>query len=652
MNSSTITPDLYENNFFVKKSFIYTLLAVLFISLEAYGQTSNVDSLKTLLASPQEDTLRSQQLRLLSWTQFEKGEIDDAKIYANELLALTEADRYKNDIFWIKAKTYALNVLGIIDASQGKYRDAIKYQTEALSLRKQIGDKGNIANSLMNLGIDYWYLGQYPEALTYYLEALTIFDELKDSTGIADINNNIGGIYEHMLQFDQALSYYQTSLQIRLLKGDKEGTAECYNNIGNIYDYQKKYQASLDNHFKALQIHMELENKEGIAIAKENIANTYSNMGNYEEELKYREASLSINKELGNQQGIATSYNSIGFTFNQQKKYALALDNYQEGLRISKSIGSTDRMMDAYQGLATSNAGLKQYEKAYSYHIAYTDLRDTLLNKENQNQMADMKEKYESEKKDAQISLLHKNAELLQEKNKRRGLIRTILIIASIIVVVLLFIRYRVLNALQMEKMRNRISKDLHDDIGSTLSSISIYSSAVERMKADQFPEVTAAVSHIGRSARTAMENMSDIVWAINPANDTFQNMMNRLQIFAIRLLETKDIELQFEIPEVLQSIKLSMTQRKNIYLILREAIHNVAKYSRATHCVVSAKLENKKIGLEVMDDGIGFSDIAPGLGGNGLVNMQERADELKANIQINSENQKGTRVSLQFSYH
>ena len=211
--------------------------------------------------------------------------------------------------------------------------------------------------------------------------------------------------------------------------------------------------------------------------------------------------------------------------------------------------------------------------------------------------------------------------------------------------------QYQFLQFKKIQAIRNRISKDLHDDIGSTLSSISINSTAVQQMKPENFPEVISTVANIGQNARIAMENMSDIVWAINPANDTFRNLMARLQAFSTQILEAKDIQLQFDIPEAIQSIKLSMPQRKNIYLILREAIHNVAKYSNASHCLVSAKLENKKIDLEVKDNGTGFSQIIPGLGGNGMVNMQVRADELKALFKIHSGKEKGTRVSLQIAY-
>jgi signal transduction histidine kinase/ligand-binding sensor domain-containing protein len=198
---------------------------------------------------------------------------------------------------------------------------------------------------------------------------------------------------------------------------------------------------------------------------------------------------------------------------------------------------------------------------------------------------------------------------------------------------------------------RRRIATDLHDTVGSTLSSISIYSSAVEHMKSNQFHEIQLTVSLIGQSARMVMENMSDIIWAISPANDSFQNMIDRLQLLSTQLLKAKKIQLKFDIAEDLHSIKLSMPQRKNIYLILREAIHNVAKHSQATHCIVSAKLENKIIDLEVSDNGNGFSVTMGGLGGNGIINMKARSEELKALFHVQSEINKGTHIYLKIAY-
>lgn len=209
---------------------------------------------------------------------------------------------------------------------------------------------------------------------------------------------------------------------------------------------------------------------------------------------------------------------------------------------------------------------------------------------------------------------------------------------------------YQLVQFKKIQAIRNKIAKDLHDEIGSTLGSISIYSTAATQMKPDRYPDIISTLGQIGQNARTAMENMSDIVWAINPSNDSLQNLLDRLRQFAIRLMEAKQIELEFHIPEALQHARLNIQQRKNIYLILREAIYNVAKYSQASTCSVIGHLAQKKINLEVRDDGVGFEELSPGLGGNGMLSMRQRAAELNGQIDIISAKNQGTRVLVQFS--
>jgi ligand-binding sensor domain-containing protein len=209
--------------------------------------------------------------------------------------------------------------------------------------------------------------------------------------------------------------------------------------------------------------------------------------------------------------------------------------------------------------------------------------------------------------------------------------------------------KYRLAHFRKIQAIRNKISKDLHDEIGSTLGSISIFSKAAEMMKADQYDEILSTVRLIGTNARNAMENMSDIVWAIQPSNDTLKDLMDRLQLYAFKMLEAKNITLQFDIPEDMYDAKLTLHQRRNIYLILCEAIHNVAKYSNATHCIVTAEIIHNKINLQIKDDGLGFDPVSKSLGGNGFINMKQRAQELNAVFTVFTEKLRGTILTLQF---
>ncbi len=210
---------------------------------------------------------------------------------------------------------------------------------------------------------------------------------------------------------------------------------------------------------------------------------------------------------------------------------------------------------------------------------------------------------------------------------------------------------YRLMHIQKIHEIRNKISKDLHDDIGSTLSSISISSTVAEKMSKEQFPEIISTISYIGENSRAAMENMSDIVWAINPANESLKKLIERFQIYAYSILSAKNIRLHLDFPESIYSTKLTMQQRKNIYLILREAIQNVAKYSEATTCLVTGSMVNKKINIQVKDDGLGFDEIITSLGGNGMINMKQRADELRATFDVQSEKLKGTSLTLELNY-
>jgi len=209
--------------------------------------------------------------------------------------------------------------------------------------------------------------------------------------------------------------------------------------------------------------------------------------------------------------------------------------------------------------------------------------------------------------------------------------------------------RYRLAQFKKILDIRNKISQDLHDDIGSTLGSISIQSASVQHMKREDYTEILSTVKHMGESTRSAMENMSDIVWAINPKNDSFKSMIDRFKIASYKLLDARNIKLDVSIPEGVEKIKLDIEQRKNLYLILREAIYNVAKYSEASHCQVTATALHKTLQMLITDDGKGFDHIASSLGGNGLINMKQRAAELKGMLNIQSGAQKGTSIALQF---
>ena len=139
---------------------------------------------------------------------------------------------------------------------------------------------------------------------------------------------------------------------------------------------------------------------------------------------------------------------------------------------------------------------------------------------------------------------------------------------------------------------------------------------------------------------------MSDIVWAVNPDNDSFEDIILRMRSLAFNLLRAKNIEFTFRASESLNDIKLSMEKRRNLYLIFKESLNNLVKYSEATLVSIQLFSEDSLVKLIIRDNGKGFDPLLPA-NGNGLNNMQIRAKEMKAQIKIESTIGEGTSTEL-----
>ncbi len=217
-----------------------------------------------------------------------------------------------------------------------------------------------------------------------------------------------------------------------------------------------------------------------------------------------------------------------------------------------------------------------------------------------------------------------------------------LLIIITIVAVVYGIYSYRIQEVIRLQNIRNRISGDLHDDIGSTLNSISVYS---EVAKQDQSKHAHA-LEMIGEASRKIVDSMSDIVWTINPENDSFENIILRMRSLAFNLLRAKNIEFIFKADESLNNIKLSMENRRNLFLIFKEAINNLIKYADASRVSIQLLREGLSIKLIISDNGNGFETKQQSTG-NGLNSMKRRAAEMKAMLQIESVIKEGTRIEL-----
>lgn len=225
------------------------------------------------------------------------------------------------------------------------------------------------------------------------------------------------------------------------------------------------------------------------------------------------------------------------------------------------------------------------------------------------------------------------------------------LLLAALLIaggVVALF-RYRLAQAHKVFAVRDRIAADLHDEIGSTLSSVALYGAVARQQSVD--PSSVDLLDRITEGTSAALESMNDIVWSVNSRFDGVEHLFDRMRDFAVRTAEDSDFELRFTIEGALDAVKLDMEQRKNLYLFLREAVHNVAKHANCSNLSVTINCSRHQLRLSIADDGKGMqqgSEVAAySMGGNGLPGMRKRAEALHGSMAVTSAPGEGTEVVL-----
>ena len=206
--------------------------------------------------------------------------------------------------------------------------------------------------------------------------------------------------------------------------------------------------------------------------------------------------------------------------------------------------------------------------------------------------------------------------------------------------------RYRVAHLLELERVRTHIATDLHDDIGSSLSQIAVLSE-VARRQVNGNVAVSIPLSTIASTSRELVDSMSDIVWAVNPNRDHLSDLSQRMRRFASDLLTAHDIEFHFDAQETERPVRLDAHVRRQVFLIFKEAVHNMVRHSGCSNVSIELRIEKHAIHLTLSDDGKGF-DPDQQSHGHGLMSMRQRAGSLGAALEIVSHPSHGAVISLQ----
>lgn len=592
------------------------------------------------------------------------GAKDSALFYLDKLRKLAEA--YPN------LRPSYTSAAGMYYKREQDFKAALPFllETVALAEKEARADSSvthltNLAGTNLNVGNTVTEMGDFKTAQRYQLKALDLFEKVDNKRGISYCYQMLGNNFLELHRYQEARDYTRKALEIKTAQKDTRGIGTADEQLANIFKLTRLYDSAL----KYYQLTLAIDQRLGLKLEETTldleIGQAYKARQNDSAARRYFEQGKALASAAGDSARVASFDAALISMRKNMEDPLLAEQQLLNTLYKEMQTGDITSLQTTYQFLADHYANTGQTRKAFDYLKKYYDLNDSLLDVNIQVQLRKMEGQYNVGKKEQEIALLKKDQQLTHAnlekqkamvevqnavlaKNKLFQYSAVVLFCLLLLIGFLILNRYRIVHrvrrAMELEKMRNHIARDLHDDIGSTLSSINIASKiALESPSADGSRN---SLEKIMERSADIMEKMDDIVWTINPLNDTMEQLLYRMKEFAAEMLEPLSINFSFEEQGDLSTMKLDIRKRKDLYLVFKEAINNAAKYSECRNLLIRLHRVGEYLKLEITDDGKGFAAETI-RNGNGLNNMRERAASMVASLRINSSVGEGTRIGL-----
>ena len=405
---------------FPVKIICHISLFILF-SYATIAKAATIDSLTKALVNVTSDSIRCELLNKIAWEY--KFSNPDTSIYlANAAMKISK----KNNI--LKETGNAQNTLGVVEYLTGNYKEAFLHLYEAFKINTQLGDEKTLAKIFNNLGLICSDQGNYPKSLEYHLKSLKISEHLNNKSGISASLNNIGTIYRYQGNYRKAQEYFFKSLHINQSLDNKQEIANNLNNIGTVLSNTEKQEEALKYFFQSLALEQQIGNKKFEYNCMLNIGSIYMNQNKYSLALSFLNNALEGKKVSGDEQGIPNILLNIGYIYLKQKEQRKAIDFMKRSLTESLHLESNEDIKESYRGLTDAYEFTNDCQNAFFNYKQFNKVKDSIMNADNMDKIANMQTIYETEKKDNEIQLLNKDKEIQKAEITRQTLIKNAVI--------------------------------------------------------------------------------------------------------------------------------------------------------------------------------------------------------------------------------
>lgn len=564
------------------------------------------------------------------------------------------------------------STVGLVYDYQQDLTRAMDNYKKSYEVRKQTGDVNKVAASLISIGNVYLMQAVYDSALQVFLEAKKLYSSTANNRGLADASLNIGLVFDYQGILDKSIPYYHAALNYYSQLQDLLGVANCHNNLAIVFKNMNMLDSAIFHNTLSIQLYDKFGSKYGSAAAYTNRGNIFQLKSEFDKATDDFNQAYNIYQSIGSQHGLAAVTHSLGESSRMKHHYAKALKYYYQSLNIANKLGMPVELLDAQKGLQNTYEAIKQFDSAYFYFKMSQALEDSIKSLEKSRIIADLESKYESAKKDQEILALladareKENSMLKYELDIRKSRMQVVLaliILSFTLITAFVMISYREkkkrLEIANKEKeyqvaliqtqhdQRLNISRDMHDDLGSDLTRMSLicHNLMVKYGGSISDKELTDTFQTIDGLSRKVMTGMREVLWTMNPDYDNLPRFIAYIRGFVSDMVADLQIAYELTGPEQIDQIYLSPQVRKELLLIIKEAVNNAIKHSGCTHIKIKYDTENY-IDLSIDDNGIGF-DFSQQSNGIGMSSIHHRTAKIGGKISIKTAPGQGTVVHL-----
>ncbi|MBR07153.1 MAG: hypothetical protein CMP48_05655 [Rickettsiales bacterium] len=611
-------------------------LFILF-SFSAKSQTMNWDSLERHINS-KVDTAKIEALYLSAYN-LSSNFPDSALVLGNKALSQSL------DLEYLRGIAESHNNIGTVFRTLSQYDSGESHYKKAIIFYKELRDEKGEGTALNNLGFLEQERGNYETASAYLLQSMQINEQIGNQEMLGSNYVNLGIVLSNMDRVDEAVTYYRKAIPIQLKSEDYQSLGNIYNNIAIEFRKEKVYDSALLYYKRSIKYREKAQDFRGLAATTNNLGILYFYLDKQDSTLILFKRALKTYERIGDRKEIARSYFNIAELHRMQGDYNLALSNLKLSLQEAKEVRSKEQIRDALLGLARVYAKIENFESAYEYRIEYEVYKDSLMDERNSRAVLEMTEKYESEKKDNQITQLELDQQLNQLLLAKSANQRNILLALCVIILIaaiLLFLLFR--NKRKSLREREILLKEIHHRVKNNLQVIS----SLLKLQAGSLQN-EAAVDAI-KEGQHRVKSMALIHQKLYSAEDI--RGVDIQDYFENLLVELKQVFGAIDVSSNVNTsgLKMDIDTVIPLGLIMNELITNALKYAfvdiQEARLDLSVVEQSDRLIIVLRDNGVGMDELAMQQHNSfGWKMIRSLSRKVKAEIEVI--NNQGTTVTL-----